>query len=86
LVEYVYKRVIMDQKGERSRRGWAHDFRICKEIYRGKEKRGLLRVKIIASFCNHSVFSSFRTGLVQISIEDECLPTLMHSIHTSELT
>jgi hypothetical protein len=28
-------------------------FRICKETYRGKGKRGLLRVKLIASFCNH---------------------------------
>ena len=27
-------------------------FRICKETYRGKGKRGLLRVKLIASFLN----------------------------------
>jgi len=30
-------------------------FRICKEIYRGKGERGLLRVKIIASLFNHRV-------------------------------
>jgi IS5 family transposase len=28
-------------------------FRICKETYRGKGERGLLRVKIVASLCNH---------------------------------
>ena len=28
-------------------------FRICKETYRGKGKRGLLRVRIIASLYNH---------------------------------
>jgi hypothetical protein len=28
-------------------------FRICKETYRGKGKRGLLRVKIVASLYNH---------------------------------
>jgi hypothetical protein len=28
-------------------------FRICKEKYRGKGKRGLLRVKLIASLYNH---------------------------------
>jgi len=28
-------------------------FRICKETYRGKGKRGLLRVKLIASLLNH---------------------------------
>jgi hypothetical protein len=30
-------------------------FRICKETYRGKGKRGLIRVKIIASLYNHRV-------------------------------
>jgi hypothetical protein len=30
-------------------------FRICKETYRGKGERGLLRVKIIASLYNHRV-------------------------------
>jgi len=30
-------------------------FRICKETYRGKGKRGLLRVKLIASLYNHRV-------------------------------
>ena len=30
-------------------------FRICKETYRGKGQRGLLRVKLIASFYNHRV-------------------------------
>jgi len=30
-------------------------FRICKEIYRNKGKRGLLRVKLIASLYNHRV-------------------------------
>jgi hypothetical protein len=30
-------------------------FRICKEIYRGKGARGLLRVKLIASLYNHRV-------------------------------
>ena len=29
--------------------------RICKETYRGKGKRGLLRVKLIASLLNHRV-------------------------------
>ena len=28
-------------------------FRICKETYRGKGERGLRRVKIVASLCNH---------------------------------
>jgi hypothetical protein len=28
-------------------------FRICKETYRGKGERGLIRVKIIASLFNH---------------------------------
>jgi IS5 family transposase len=28
-------------------------FRICKETYRGKGKRGLIRVKLIASLYNH---------------------------------
>jgi hypothetical protein len=28
-------------------------FRICKEIYRGKGKRGLLRVKLISALYNH---------------------------------
>ena len=30
-------------------------FRICKETYRGKGKRGLLRVKLIASLFNHRI-------------------------------
>ena len=30
-------------------------FRICKETYRGKGERGLLRVRIIASLYNHRV-------------------------------
>ena len=30
-------------------------FRICKETYRGKGERGLLRIKIIASLYNHRV-------------------------------
>jgi hypothetical protein len=30
-------------------------FRICKETYRGKGKRGLIRVKLIASLYNHRV-------------------------------
>lgn len=30
-------------------------FRICKETYRGKGERGLLRVKLIASLYNHRV-------------------------------
>ena len=30
-------------------------FRICKETYRNKGKRGLLRVKLIASLYNHRV-------------------------------
>jgi len=30
-------------------------FRICKETYRGKGERGLIRVKIIASLYNHRV-------------------------------
>ena len=29
-------------------------FRICKETYRGKGNRGLLRVRLIATFLNHS--------------------------------
>jgi len=28
-------------------------FRICKEVYRNKGRRGLLRVKLVASFFNH---------------------------------
>jgi len=28
-------------------------FRICKETYRGKGERGLIRFKIIASLCNY---------------------------------
>jgi len=32
-------------------------FRICKETYRGKGNRGLLRVKIIASLYNHRCVS-----------------------------
>ena len=28
-------------------------FRICKETYRGKGERGLIRVKIIAALCNY---------------------------------
>ena len=32
-------------------------FRICKETYRGKGKRGLLRVKIVASLYNHRCVS-----------------------------
>ena len=28
-------------------------FRICKETYRGKGERGLIRVKLVASFFNH---------------------------------
>ena len=30
-------------------------FRICKETYRNKGNRGLLRVKLIASLCNHKL-------------------------------
>jgi hypothetical protein len=30
-------------------------FRICKEVYRGKGKRGLLRVRLIASLYNHRI-------------------------------
>jgi len=30
-------------------------FRICKEVYRNKGKRGLLRVRLIASLYNHRV-------------------------------
>ena len=30
-------------------------FRICKEVYRNKGKRGLLRVKLIASLYNHRI-------------------------------
>ena len=30
-------------------------FRICKEIYRGKGERGLLRVRLVASLYNHRV-------------------------------
>ena len=30
-------------------------FRICKETYRGKGKRGLIRVKLIASLFNHRI-------------------------------
>jgi hypothetical protein len=30
-------------------------FRICKETYRGKDKRGLLRVRLVASLYNHRV-------------------------------
>ena len=32
-------------------------FRICKEIYRGEGERGLDRVKIIATLCNHMTFA-----------------------------
>ena len=32
-------------------------FRICKEVYRNKGKRGYLRVKLIASLYNHRLFS-----------------------------
>ena len=30
-------------------------FRICKEVYRNKGKRGLLRVRLIASLYNHRI-------------------------------
>ena len=30
-------------------------FRICKEVYRNKGKRGLLRLKLIASLYNHRI-------------------------------
>jgi IS5 family transposase len=30
-------------------------FRICKETYRNKRKRGLLRVRLIASLYNHKI-------------------------------
>ena len=30
-------------------------FRICKEVYRSKGKRGLIRVKLIASLYNHRI-------------------------------
>jgi hypothetical protein len=33
-------------------------FRICKETYRGKGNRGLIRVKLIASLYNHRLFFS----------------------------
>jgi hypothetical protein len=32
-------------------------FRICKETYRGKGERGLLRVRIVASLHNHRVLA-----------------------------
>ena len=32
-------------------------FRICKEVYRNKGKRGLLRVRLIASLYNHRLFA-----------------------------
>jgi len=32
-------------------------FRICKDTYRGKGKRNLLRVKIVASLYNHRLFA-----------------------------
>ena len=32
-------------------------FRICKETYRGKGERGLIRVRIIASLFNHRLIS-----------------------------
>ena len=32
-------------------------FRICKETYRGKGERGLIRVKIVAALFNHRVVS-----------------------------
>ena len=31
-------------------------FRICKEVYRNKRRRGLLRVKLVASLYNHKLF------------------------------
>ena len=34
-------------------------FRICKEVYRNKGKRGLLRVRLIASLYNHRLFAQF---------------------------
>ena len=33
-------------------------FRICKETYRGKGERGLIRVNIAASLCNFNRFAS----------------------------
>ena len=33
------------------------ELRICKEVYRGKGKRGLLRVRLIASLYNHRIAS-----------------------------
>jgi len=30
-------------------------FRICKETYRGKGERGLLRVRLVASLYNHRI-------------------------------
>lgn len=42
-------------------------FRVCKETYRGKGKRGLIRVKLIASLYNHRVV--FNHGVSQIKIE-----------------
>jgi len=32
-------------------------FRICKETYRGKGARGLIRVKLVASLYNHRILS-----------------------------
>jgi len=32
-------------------------FRICKETYRGKGERGLIRVKLVASLFNHRVLA-----------------------------
>jgi len=32
-------------------------FRICKETYRGKGQRGLIRVKLIASLYNHRILA-----------------------------
>ena len=34
-------------------------FRICKEMYRSKRERGLIRVKLVASFYNQRLLSGF---------------------------
>jgi hypothetical protein len=34
-------------------------FRVCKETYRGKGERGLIRVKLVSSFYNHRLLSQF---------------------------
>jgi len=40
-------------------------FRICKETYRGKGERSLIRIRIIASLFNHRAFFSSGTDLIK---------------------